>query len=131
MQYRDNQTNELVTTTPDTVFKKTVDCVPLLPDDATNWSFCLPSMFNNSLTQEVKNEMQIQDYQIPQPSLLLTKKDHMKSTSTCRSMTSQVVRKVKQVQASVKAMINNQITSIKFSGHHRRIRTISFSRIFR
>ena len=95
MQYRDNRTNELVTTTPDTVFKKMVDYVPLLPDDATKWSFCLPSMFYNSLTQEVKTEMQIQDYQIPQPSLLPTKKDQLQSMSTCRSMAGQAVRKVK------------------------------------
>ena len=40
--------------------------------------------------------------------------------STCRSMTGQAVRKVKQVQASVAAMINNQITGIKVSGHHLR-----------
>ena len=75
-------------------------------------------MFYNSLTQEVKTEMQIQDYQIPQPSLLPTKKDQLQSMSTCRSMAGQAVRKVKQVQASVAAMINNQITGIKVSGHH-------------
>ena len=111
----------MVTTTLVTVFKKMVDYGPLLPDDATKWSFCLPSMFYNSLTQEVKTEMQIQDYQIPQPSLLPTKKDQLQSMSTCRSMAGQAVRKVKQVQASVAAMINNQITGIKFSGHHLRL----------
>ena len=75
MQYRDNRTNEIVTITPDTVFKKMVHYVPRLPDDATKWLFCLPSMFYNSLTQEVKTEMKIQDYQILQSSLLPTKKD--------------------------------------------------------
>ena len=118
IQYRDNRIDELVTTTLDTVFKKMVDYVPLLPDDATKWSCCLPSMFYNSLTQEVKTEMQIQNYQIPQTSLLLTKRDQLQSMSTCRSIAGQADRKVKQVQASVAAMINNQITGIKVVGHH-------------
>jgi len=42
MRYSNNRTNKLVTTTLDTLFKKMVDYVPLLPDDATKWSFCLP-----------------------------------------------------------------------------------------
>ena len=46
------------------------------------------------------------------------KKNQLQSMLTCRLMAGQAVRKVKQVQASVAAMINNQITGIKVSGHH-------------
>ena len=118
MQYMNNRTNELVTATLDTVFKKMVDYFPLFPDDATKWSFCLPSMFYNSLIYEIKTDIQIQDYQIPQPSLIPTKNDQLQNMFICRSMTGQAIRKVKQVKASVAAIISNQITRIKDTDHN-------------
>ena len=62
--------------------------------------------------------MRNQDYQVPQPSFLPTKKNQLQSMSLRWSMAGQAVRKVKQVQASVTAMISNQITGIKAAGHH-------------
>ena len=75
-------------------------------------------MFYNSLTYEIKTDIQIQVYQIPQPSLIPTKNDQLQSMFICRSMTGQAIRKVKQVKASVAAIISNQITRIKDTGHN-------------
>ena len=34
-----NCTKDIVTTTPDTVYKKMAEYVPILPEDANKWSF--------------------------------------------------------------------------------------------
>ena len=57
IQYKDSRTNKTTTTTPDTVFKKMVEYVPILPNNANKWNFCLPCIYYNSLTEQIKQEM--------------------------------------------------------------------------
>ena len=57
MQYRDKRSSQLITTTPDTVFKKMHEFIPILPEDASKWSFCLPSIYYHALTDQIKSQM--------------------------------------------------------------------------
>jgi len=45
ISYRCNRTNNIVTTTPETVYKKIAEYVAISPEDANKWSFCLPNMY--------------------------------------------------------------------------------------
>ena len=44
----------MITTTPDTMFKKMVEYIPVLPNDAKKWTFCLPTMYYDTLTDQIK-----------------------------------------------------------------------------
>ena len=45
MQYRENHTDELITMAPNTIYKKMMEYVPILPQEATISSFYLPSIY--------------------------------------------------------------------------------------
>ena len=96
----------MVTTTPDTVFKKMVDYVPILPNDSRKWTFCLPTMYYNALTEEVKTEMDLQGYTAPQSSLLLSKEDQIQSMSKCRAIAVQSLKKVLQDEKGLASLIS-------------------------
>ena len=54
MQYRDNRTGDVVITTPNTVYKKIKEYIPILPDDASKWTFCLPKVYYTALTADMR-----------------------------------------------------------------------------
>ena len=54
MRYMDTRSNEMVTTTPETVYKKFHEYIPLLPNDANKWSFCISTMYYQALTTDIK-----------------------------------------------------------------------------
>ena len=84
MEYHD-KAGKLITTTPDMVFNKMFDYLPILPNDAVKWTFCLPSVYYNYLSAKGRNQMTIDKYVIPQPSKLVTKEDQLQSMTTCRA----------------------------------------------
>ena len=79
MRYMDTRSNEMVTTTPETVYKKFHEYIPLLPNDTNKWSFCISTMYYHALTTDIKMEMKLQGYVLPQPSLLSTKELQLQS----------------------------------------------------
>ena len=112
MQYCKKDTNALITTTPDTVYKKMLELVPILPDDATKRTFCLPTMYYQALTEQIRTEMQLENYVVPQPSLLPTKASQLASMSACGSAAVTALCKVQQVESSVSKIISNQIMGL-------------------
>ena len=46
-------TGQFQVSTPDTVFNRMLEFVQLLPMDASNWRFCLPWIYLESLTYEL------------------------------------------------------------------------------
>ena len=63
IQYRDNRTGEVVATTRDIVYKKVTEYIPILPDNANEWTFCLSYVYYTALTVDVKEEIQLQGYE--------------------------------------------------------------------
>jgi len=84
MEYHDKM-GKLITTTRDTEFNKMLDYLLILPNDAVKWTFCLPSIYYNSLSAKVCNKMAVDKYILPQPSLLATEEDQLQSMTVCRA----------------------------------------------
>ena len=74
-----NCTKDIVTTTPDTVYKKMAEYVPILPEDTNKWSFCLPSIYYYALTSQIQFELRLQEYTIPQAFMSPTKESQLRS----------------------------------------------------
>ena len=108
----------MITTTPGTVFKKVREYVPVLPDNARKWTFCLPSVYYNDLTDQIKQEIQYKGYTTPPPLLLRTKEDQLQIMPICRSIAITVLKKVKQYERSMSLTVSKEITNLKAGGHH-------------
>lgn len=108
-----NRAGNLITTTSDTVFDKMLDYILILPNDASEWTFCLPSVYYNSFAAKVKQEMNIDKYVVPQPLLLLTKEDQLQSMSICRSFVVTTLEKIKLVEQSVASLVSKEITGLR------------------
>ena len=116
MEYHD-KTGTLITTTPDTVFNKMLDYLPILPDDASKETFCLPSVYYNSLSAKVRNQITVDKYIVPQPSLLTTKEDQLQSMTLCRAWAVKALTQIKLVEDSVQHIISKEITGLWASGN--------------
>ena len=116
MEYHD-KIGKLITTTPDTVFNKMLDYIPILPNDAVKWTFCLPSIYYNSLSAKLRKQMAVTKYILPQPSLLTTKEEQLHSMSICRAWAVEAQSQLKLVEESVQSLITKEITGLRASGN--------------
>ena len=115
MEYYD-KAGKLTTTTPDTVFNKMLDYLPILPDDASKWTFCLPSVYYNALSAKIRNQTTVNKYIVPQPSLLATKEDQLQSMTLCRAWAVKALTQIRLVEDSVQNIISKEITGLRASG---------------
>lgn len=70
-----------------------LDYIPVLPGDATKWSFCLPVVYYHALTASVEGEIMIQFYDMPKPSLLPRKEDQLYSMTNSRAIAATTLKK--------------------------------------
>jgi len=102
MVYRDPNTNSIIETTPDTVFKKMMNFVSLLPAQAKNWGFCLPWLFFQSLPSDLRNEITERDtYSLPAPETLPTKSLQISSMTEVRDVAKRVYEKTIELRKTV------------------------------
>jgi len=102
MVYRDPNTNSIIETTPDTVFKKMMNFVSLLPTQAQNWGFCLPWLFFQSLPSDLRNEITESDsYSLPAPATLPTKSLQISSMTEIRDVAKRVYEKTTELRKTV------------------------------
>ena len=118
MQYKNSRSHEVITTTPDTIYKKMMEYVPILPSDATSWSFCLPSIYYNALTDQLREEMKIMEYVLPQPSKLPTKELQLESMLKCQSTAAEALRRVRLNEQSISKLISKEVTSLQVAANH-------------
>ena len=63
---------QVQTLTPDDFYRRFQDCVPLLPEDANEWSFYLVVLFLNASPVTLKELVVAQGYKLPRFRLLST-----------------------------------------------------------
>ena len=65
-QFKHSRTGSVVTISPDDVFKKMVEYIVLLPEDADKWMFSLAETFFRSLKQDMQTDMLQHKFVMPQ-----------------------------------------------------------------
>ena len=63
---------KIVSITPDTLYQRFIEFSPLLPPNATAWSFSLVTVFYNALSIELQEAIRIDGYTLPNNSTLST-----------------------------------------------------------
>jgi len=116
MEYYD-KAGKLIITTPDTVFNKMLDYLPILPDDARKWTFCLSSVYYNALSEKIRNRITVDKYTVPQPSLLAIKEDQLRIMTLCRAWAVKALARIGLVEDSVQNRISREITGLCASGN--------------
>ena len=63
---------ETISLTPDTLYQRFIELLPLLPFNATSWSFSLVTLFYNALNVELQEIIRLDGYVLPNNSNLTT-----------------------------------------------------------
>ena len=71
LEYRDKGT--LIPLTPDDLYRRYIQYLPLLSFNAMTWSFSLITLFYHALPLDLQDEIIKDGYHLPNLSLLLTK----------------------------------------------------------
>jgi len=101
MRFYDRNKQKMVTTTPDTVFKLMITHVGLLPENATDWPFCLPWIFFQALPENLQDEMRRDKYTLPKPAELVTKSQQLKKLMEGRDAARDCYDKLKDLKLTV------------------------------
>jgi len=121
MVYMDPHTKSVIETTPDTVFKKMMNFVSLLPSQARNWGFCLPWLFFQSLPTDLRNEITEKDtYSLPAPESLPTKSLQISSMTDVRDVAKRVYEKTLELRRTVERY-TSAMASTSSSGGRRTV----------
>jgi len=102
MRYYDRAKKHMVTTTPDTAFKLMISHVGLLPENATDWPFCLPWLFFQALPDNLQEEMRRDKYTLPKPAeLVISKSQQLKKLLEVRDKAKNSYDKLKDLKLTV------------------------------
>ena len=71
LEYRDK--GNLIPLTPDDLYRRYIQYLPLLSFNAMTWSFSLITLFYHALPLDLQDEIIKDGYHLPNLSLLLTK----------------------------------------------------------
>ena len=106
---------KLVTLTPDTLYQQFIEFSPLLPPNATTWSFSLVTLFYNSLSVELQESIRLAGYILLDNSNL--------STISSQTSTLQILREKSVVAHKLLCEEKQRVISIlhSVSPHNARI----------
>ena len=107
MSYLDPTTKQRVTTKPDTVYRKMVDLVALLPEDGSNWPFCLPWIFYEALTLNIRHDMESHGYTPAMPASMPTNTSQIQSLTICRDEARKSHRKMLELDRQVERVLDH------------------------
>jgi len=124
MRYYDKSRQQMVTTTPDTVFKLMITHVGLLPENATDWPFCLPWLFFQALPDNLQDEMRRDKYILPKPAELSMKTDQLKKLMDCRDAAKNCYDKLKDLKLTVDRAV---LMTTEYSSHPQRTNHVTFT----
>ena len=105
MRYRDPASGEYKNSTPDAVYRKMHQHIALLPEDASQWPFCLPWLFYNALTYRLQSQLQKEKYSLPNPVSLSTKTLQIKSMTECRDKSRLCHKAIKEIRYEIMSMM--------------------------
>lgn len=118
MNYREATSKRLVSTSPDTVYLKTMVHTALLPDDAGSWPFVLPWVFFNALTAQHRSAMQKDRYVLPSPVGLLIKSKQINAMAKCRNLSRVSYKAVLDMGEQIKAFFGQGKGGLNASSQH-------------
>ena len=95
---KDYSSGKFTTITPDLVFSRMLEFIQLLPDDVSNWGFCLPWVYLESLSYELQEDLRDNGYLPPSPTILLTKSDQLEATVNCRDRARVANKRIKDLK---------------------------------
>ena len=93
--------------TPDDLYRRYQDFIPLLPDDANTWPFHLVVLYLNALSVHLKESVVARGYTLPQFRLLSTKVLRQRELELLRDATVSAQRAMEEKKKRIKAMINS------------------------
>ena len=109
MNYFDRTANRLVETTPDTVYKKMMCYVTLLPDDISSWGFVLPWVYFENLSEDLKRQMTEKGtYTATQREYMRTKNDQIVGMTECRDAAKREYDKLIDLRKAVERCVHQK-----------------------
>jgi len=105
MEFRDR--HRLLFLTPDDLYRRYQDFIPLLLEDANEWSFHLVVLYLNALPVHLKESVVAREYKISQFQLLSTKVLQQRELEILREATVSAQRAMEEEKKRIKAMINS------------------------
>ena len=94
MEFRDRHRLQFMT--PDDLYRCHQDFIPLLPEDANEWSFYLVVLYLNALPVHLKEYVVARGYKLPQFWLLSTKILQQRELELLREATVSVQRAIEE-----------------------------------
>lgn len=102
--------------TPDSIYQRYVDELPMLPEDAETWGFNLVNMFWTSITETLKETLLERGYQQPPYKSMTTKQSQKEALATLRA---EVVkhfaaqqRQESSMVATMRMLLNNKSSNL-------------------
>ena len=111
MVTKDYSSGKITVITPDLVFSRMLEYIQLLPDDASNWGFCLPWVYLESLSYELQEDLRDNGYLPPSPTILLTKSAQLEATVNCRDRARLANKRIRDLKKQVARAIESKPTS--------------------
>ena len=105
---KDYATNQFITISPDTVYSRMLELVQLLPNDASNWGFCLPWLYFEALSYNLQDDLRDSSYVPPPPINLLTKSAQLEGMVDCRDRARIAHKKMKDLKKHVTRAMNQK-----------------------
>jgi hypothetical protein len=108
---KDYSTGKLTIITPDLVFSRMLEFIQLLPDDASNWGFCLPWLYLESLSYELQEDLRDSGYLPPSPTILLSKSTQLEATVNCRDKARIANKRIRDLKKQVVRAMESKSSS--------------------
>jgi len=105
MEFKDRHRMRFLT--PDDLYRRYQDFIPLLPQDANEWSFHLVVLYLNALPIHLKESVVARGYKLPQFRLLSTKVLQQRELELLREATVAAQRAMEEEKKRIRAMINS------------------------
>ena len=110
--------NKIISLTPDDLFSRFTEYLPLLSPNAMTWSFCLVTLFLHAMPSELQEEVQLGGYVFPDISTLTTSFLQEEALQTLREIAGGYFKKLSDETRCIRRIMSQNFASNNSTQYH-------------